>query len=81
MVYRLLVEAVNGVSIIASFIGPMELIELIHLNAETGEIVVSGKIDRERFSWINLTAKASDSGVPRRSTLAPVFIQVSYCSC
>lgn len=38
-------------------------------------MVVSGKIDRERFAWMNLTAKASDSGMPRRSSFVPVFIQ------
>jgi len=50
--------------------------ELVHLNVETGEVVVSGKLDRERFSWINLTARASDSGSPRRTTFVPVIIQV-----
>ena len=60
--------------------GPMELLELVHLNGETGELVVSGKIDRERFSWINLTAKAWDSGTPRRSSFVPVFIQVKKIS-
>lgn len=39
---------------------------------------MSGKIDRERFAWINLTAKASDSGTPRRSSFVPVLIQVRY---
>ena len=58
-------------------IGPIEVLELVHLNGETGEIVVSGKIDRERFAWLNLTAKASDSGMPRRSSFVPVFIQVN----
>ena len=58
------------------FLGPIELLELVHLNSETGEVVVSGKIDRERFAWINLTAKASDSGMPRRSSFVPVLIQV-----
>ena len=56
--------------------GPIELLELVHLNVETGEVVVSGKLDRERFSWINLTARASDSGTPRRTSLVPLIIQV-----
>ncbi|XP_057365539.1 cadherin-23-like isoform X1 [Daphnia carinata] len=63
-------------SITYSLDGPADLLELIHLNSETGEVVVSGKIDRERFAWMNLTAKASDSGMPRRSSFVPVFIQV-----
>jgi hypothetical protein len=58
-------------------LGPSELLELVHLNSETGEVVVSGKLDRERFAWMNLTAKASDSGTPRRSSFVPVFIQVN----
>ncbi|KAI9560285.1 hypothetical protein GHT06_014300 [Daphnia sinensis] len=62
-------------SITYSLDGPAELLELIHLNSETGEVIVSGKIDRERFAWINLTAKASDSGMPRKSSCVPVFIQ------
>lgn len=60
------------------FVGPAELLELVHLNSETGEVVVSGKLDRERFAWMNLTAKASDSGTPKRSSFVPVFIQVNF---
>jgi hypothetical protein len=60
------------------FVGPAELLELVHLNSETGEVVVSGKLDRERFAWMNLTAKASDSGMPKRSSFVPVFIQVNF---
>lgn len=55
------------------------MLELVHLNVESGEVVVSGKIDRERFSWINLTARATDSGTPRRSSFVPVLIQVTLC--
>ncbi|EFX87616.1 hypothetical protein DAPPUDRAFT_235424 [Daphnia pulex] len=63
-------------SITYSLDGPAELLELVHLNSETGEVVVSGKLDRERFAWMNLTAKASDSGMPKRSSFVPVFIQI-----
>ena len=50
--------------------------ELVHLDSLSGEMVVAGKIDRERHAWINLTARASDSGTPMRTSLVPVFIQV-----
>lgn len=56
--------------------GPIELLELVHLDSETGEIVVAGKIDRERYAWINLTARAFDGGSPNKTGSAPVFIQV-----
>lgn len=38
--------------------------------------MVANKIDHELFRWINFTVKATDSGVPARSSLADVFIQV-----
>ena len=52
--------------------GPIELLELVNLNVETGGDFVSGKWDREQFSWINLTARASDSGTPRRTSFDPL---------
>ncbi len=58
------------------FTGPLEMKELVHLDSLSGEMVVAGKIDRERHAWINLTARASDSGTPMRTSLVPVFIQV-----
>lgn len=56
--------------------GPKEITELLHLDMETGEIVVSNKIDYEIFPWLNFTVRATDSGHPPRSSLAEVFIQV-----
>ncbi|XP_021707792.1 cadherin-23 isoform X2 [Aedes aegypti] len=56
--------------------GPKEITELLHLDMETGEIVVSNKIDYEIFPWLNFTVRAIDSGHPPRSSLAEVFIQV-----
>lgn len=55
---------------------PRELAELVDIDSETGEMVVANKIDREQYSWINLTVRATDSGVPPRSSLAEVSIQV-----
>ncbi|XP_055621395.1 cadherin-23 [Toxorhynchites rutilus septentrionalis] len=48
----------------------------LHLDMETGEIVVANKIDHEAFRWLNFTVKATDSGYPPRSTFVEVFIQV-----
>lgn len=52
------------------------MLELIHLDQQTGEMVVASRIDHEQTSWINLTVRATDSGIPPRSTFADVFIQV-----
>lgn len=37
---------------------------------------MANKIDHEQFPFINFTVRATDSGVPPRSSLADVFIQV-----
>ncbi|CAH1406526.1 unnamed protein product [Nezara viridula] len=50
--------------------------DLIKLDSATGELVVGSRIDREQVSWINFTVKATDSGLPMRSSFAEVFIQV-----
>ena len=39
---------------------------MINLNRETGEMTVANKIDREIHSWLNLTVRATDSGIPSR---------------
>lgn len=56
--------------------GPFKSTSLIYLDSETGEIVVANKIDREQNPWLNFTVRATDSGVPTRSSLVDVFIQV-----
>ncbi|XP_011499950.1 PREDICTED: cadherin-23 [Ceratosolen solmsi marchali] len=55
---------------------PRKLTQMINLDPETGEMTVANKIDRELNSWLNLTVRATDSGIPPRSTLADVFVQV-----
>ena len=50
---------------------------LVDLDQETGEIVVAGRVDREEFSWLNFTVKATDSGIPPRSNQVDVLVQVS----
>lgn len=56
--------------------GPEEIMNLVHLDAVSGEIVVQEKIDHEIFQWLNFTVRAIDSGNPPRSSLAECFIQV-----
>jgi len=49
---------------------------LMHLDAQTGEIVVANKIDHEQHQWLNFSVRATDSGVPARSSLVDVYITV-----
>ncbi|XP_077287524.1 cadherin 88C [Arctopsyche grandis] len=63
-------------SITYSLEGPSEMIKLVHLEPDTGEILVANKIDHETYPWLNLTVKATDSGIPPRSSLVDLFIQV-----
>ncbi|XP_018347185.1 PREDICTED: cadherin-23 [Trachymyrmex septentrionalis] len=69
-------DADKNRSITYSLQGPREITDLVHLDHETGEMVVANKIDREMYSWLNLTVKATDSGVPPRSSLSEVYVQV-----
>jgi len=54
----------------------MDATDLIRLDPESGEIVVSGRIDHEQVHWINVSVRASDSGVPARSSFADVILRV-----
>ncbi|GBP37114.1 Cadherin-23 [Eumeta japonica] len=58
------------------FEGPEEITNLIHIESQTGEVVVAAKIDHEIYPWINLTVKAVDSGVPPRYSLVDLYVQV-----
>lgn len=49
---------------------------LISVSPLNGEVVVADRIDREAISWINFTVKATDSGIPSRSSIAQVTIRV-----
>lgn len=46
--------------------GPTDTIDLVHIDTESGEIVVANKIDHEIFQWLNYTVRATDSGYPPR---------------
>jgi len=54
----------------------VDAIDLIRLDAESGEIVVAGRIDHEQVHWINVSVRASDNGVPVRSSFADVILRV-----
>ena len=56
--------------------GPSDLLRLISIDRKTGEVLVSDKIDRETTSWINVTLKATDSGVPPLTGMTSLSIQV-----
>ncbi|KAH8293460.1 hypothetical protein KR054_000643 [Drosophila jambulina] len=49
---------------------------LMHLDSQTGEIVVASKIDHEQHKWLNFSVRATDSGVPPRSSLVDVYVTV-----
>nr|CAD7442234.1 unnamed protein product [Timema bartmani] len=55
---------------------PRDILSLIYLDEETGEVVVANKIDHEVFPWLNFTVQATDSGIPPRSSFVDNFIQV-----
>ncbi|XP_067000515.2 cadherin-23 [Anabrus simplex] len=69
-------DADKNRTITYSLEGQPSTIGLVHLDAETGEVVVANKIDREQTPWLNFTVRATDSGIPSRSNLVDVFIQV-----
>lgn len=56
--------------------GPDTIIRLVSLDPNTGELVVRNKMDREQFSWLNFTVKATDNGIPPRSGFTNVSVQV-----
>ncbi|KAH8330723.1 hypothetical protein KR067_006821 [Drosophila pandora] len=49
---------------------------LMHLDPQTGEIVVASKIDHEQHQWLNFSVRATDSGLPPRSSLVDVYVTV-----
>ncbi|XP_036323215.1 cadherin-23 [Rhagoletis pomonella] len=49
---------------------------LVHLDPQTGEMVVANKIDHEQYQWLNLTVRATDSGIPPRTALVDVYVSV-----
>lgn len=50
--------------------------DLVHLDRDTGEMVVAGRIDHEQTSWLNMSVRATDSGFPNRSSFVEVFIEI-----
>lgn len=70
------IDADKNKSVIYELDGPDEILNYLHLDAVSGEILVQDKIDHEIFEWLNFTVRARDSGVPQRSSLADVYVQI-----
>nr|CAD7259201.1 unnamed protein product [Timema shepardi] len=68
--------AITGTSAFGPERCPRDILNLIYLDEETGEVVVANKIDHEVFPWLNFTVQATDSGIPPRSSFVDNFIQV-----
>lgn len=47
-------------TIVYSLEGMPEIVKLIFLDGDTGDIVVANKIDHEVHSWLNLTVRSHD---------------------
>lgn len=69
-------DADKNKTVIYELEGETEFLNLIHLDAESGEIVVRDKIDHEIVQWLNFSVRAIDSGFPPRSSLVECFIKV-----
>lgn len=48
-------DADKNKTVVYTLEGPLELTNLIHLDKDSGEIVVANKIDHELHNWLNLT--------------------------
>ncbi|XP_029849055.2 cadherin-23 [Ixodes scapularis] len=70
------VDADKNHTVTYSLEGKAEYLALINIDRRTGEVTVTGKIDRELYSWINVTLKATDSGLPPLSGVTDLQIQV-----
>lgn len=55
---------------------PDELLRLLQVQPNSGEVRVQGRIDRELHSWINVSVRATDSGQPPLSGVAQIRLQV-----
>ncbi|RWS28589.1 cadherin-23-like protein [Leptotrombidium deliense] len=56
--------------------GKKELLNLVEIDPKTGELRVRGKLDREMYSWINITVRATDAGPSSLSGIASMNIKV-----
>ncbi|XP_054269612.1 cadherin-23-like [Macrosteles quadrilineatus] len=69
-------DADKNRTITYSLEGAPKMTELVHLDQQTGEIVVANRIDHEQTPWLNMSVRATDSGIPPRSSYVDVFVQV-----
>ena len=56
--------------------GKREIIKLVKIDKNSGQISVGGKIDREKLQWLNFTVRATDNGIPPQWSYADVSIEV-----
>ncbi|CAN7993536.1 unnamed protein product [Ixodes hexagonus] len=70
------VDADKNRTVTYSLEGKAEYLALINIDRRTGEVTVTGKIDRELHGWINVSLKATDSGLPPLSGVTDLQIQV-----
>ncbi|ETN63913.1 hypothetical protein AND_004358 [Anopheles darlingi] len=56
--------------------GDKSVLELLHIDDQTGEIVVRNRIDHEEYGWLNFSVRATDFGSPPRASFVEVFVQV-----
>uniref|UniRef100_A0A182YAM2 Cadherin domain-containing protein n=1 Tax=Anopheles stephensi TaxID=30069 RepID=A0A182YAM2_ANOST len=56
--------------------GDRGVLDLLHVDDETGEIVVRNRIDHEEYGWLNFSVRAADTGSPPRASFVEVFVQV-----
>ncbi|XP_036234309.2 cadherin-23 isoform X2 [Bactrocera oleae] len=56
--------------------GNPTLRNFVHIDPQTGEMIVANKIDHEQYQWLNLSVRASDSGIPQRTALVDVYVSV-----
>lgn len=56
--------------------GQPELLKLLQINSTSGEVFVTGRIDREVYNWINVTVRAEDSGETPLYGVASLAVQV-----
>ena len=76
MVRVIATDADRNRSILYSLEGGSKVVKLVQVDNSTGQVVVLGRVDRETIPWLNFTIRATDSGVPSRSSVTSVRVQV-----
>ncbi|XP_017773804.1 PREDICTED: cadherin-23 [Nicrophorus vespilloides] len=69
-------DADKNKSVTYTLEGRDDLVKLLYLNKNSGDLVVANRIDHEVYEWLNLTIKATDADDPPRSTRVELFVQI-----